>query len=298
MGHPSSCCQCRARSGEIVPTALILVHPRLGGRRVYRLFIDEVGNDSLASSKDPKEQYLCLLGVVLDLDYADGQFTKCMNALKFAVFGTTEVVLHRREMMKKEPAPYDLLKDPEVQSLCDERIMEIVTQACYTAIAVMIDKKALVEQYPKQVNPYHYCLMALIERYINWLKERGAVGDVMAESRTKKANKKLSGAYRYLYKHGTRAWSSTKLVHSPSEVQKHLTSGEIKLKGKDSNVAGLQLADILASPARRDLICRKEGVEMNECFGKGIVQELRKTKYRRSTWPPYKLEGYGTKILP
>ena len=244
-----------------------------------------------------------MLGVVLDLDYSRDVLTVGMDSLKQRVFGTKDIVLHRKELLKREPPPYDALLDPRIQKICDELLLKMISQAQYTAIAVMIDKKALVDQYPQQVNPYHYCLMALVERYINWLREQDkpgvkAVGDVMAESRTKKANKKLSEAYRYLYKHGTRAWSSVQLVHRPEEVQERLTSGEIKLQGKSANEAGLQLADLLANPARRDLICRRENVPMDDGFGKVIVSVLRTSKYRRALWYPYKLEGYGIKVLP
>ena len=265
---------------------------------MYRLFIDEVGNDSLTSANDPNERYLCLFGVILDLDYANGAFTEGMNALKESVFGTKDVVLHRKELLKKAPAPYDVLTNPRVQKLCDDTLIKLITDSNYTAIIVMIDKKALLDQYLWQANPYHYCLMALVERYINWLRDVGAVGDVLAEAREKKANKKLSATYKYLFKHGTRASTNTPLVHTPAEVQKYLTSGEIKIKGKRANIAGLQLADLLANPARRDLICNQQSVSMNEGFGKQIVRILMEQKYRRSTRSPYKLQGYGIKVLP
>ena len=266
--------------------------------RVYRLYIDEVGNDSLKSAEDPKEQYLCLLGVVLDLDYASGAFTTAMNDLKLAVFGNPKVILHRRELLKKFPAPYDALNDKLVQEVFDVFILKLIKESKYVAISVMIDKKALLAKYAWQANPYHYCIMALVERYINWLNDVNGVGDVMAEAREKKANKKLSAAYKYLYKHGTRASTTARLVHTPEQVQTRLTSGEIKFKAKEANIAGLQLADLLASPARRSLICYVERVKMNDGFGKKIATILLRRKYRRAAWPPYALLGYGVKLLP
>lgn len=265
---------------------------------MYRLFIDEVGNDSLTSANDPHEQFLCLLGVVLDLGYSTGEFTHQMDSLKETTFGTKNVILHRRELLKKSPSPYDALRDSVIQQTFDEGLLRLVTDSTYTAIAVMIDKKALVEQYRWQANPYHYCLVAMVERYINWLNDIGGVGDVLAEAREKKANKKLSEAYKYLYKHGTRASTTTSVVHSPDQVQKRLTSGEIKFRGKDANIAGLQLADMLANPARRHLICHLQDVKMNDGFGKVLVRVLLESKYRRAPWPPHKIKGYGIKLLP
>ena len=265
---------------------------------MYRLFIDEVGNDHLKSAANPNERYLCLLGIILDLDYAEGEFTHCLDLLKLSVFDTKDVVLHRRELMKKCPAPYDILLDAERQKKFDDGLLDIVTNSQYVALAVMIDKKRLLEKYNWQFNPYHYCLTAMIERYVNWLNDNDQKGDVMAEARDKKPNKKLSEAYKYLFKHGTGASTSAPRVLTATDLQRRLTSGEIKLKGKQANVAGLQLADLIANPARRHLICHEENVAMNDGFARKIARILVASKYRRATWPPYRIKGYGVKILP
>ena len=264
---------------------------------MYRLFIDEVGNDHVGSAEHPNERYLCLLGAIFDLEYADGQFTDTLNALKLEVFGSHDVVLHRRELMKKAPAPYDLLINPERQQRFDEGILQILGDANYVAIAVMIDKKKLAEKYIRHFNPYHYCLTAMIERYVNWLNDIDGRGDVLAEARDKKPNKRLKEANKYLYKHGTAASTSAPKVLSAAEIQRRLTSGEIKLKDKKANIAGLQLADLIANPARRHLICCEENVLMKDGFAKKIARILVGSKYRRSAWQPHKIKGYGIKIL-
>ena len=276
-----------------------LYHLRFPGSPVlHRLFIDEVGNDHLKSADDPSEQYLCLLGVILDFDYSEGPFTDRMNDLKQTTFGTTALTLHRRELLKRTPHPYDLLNDPDIQKTFDEGLFKLLDECEYVALAVMIDKKAHLEKYKWQFNPYHYCLTAMIDRYLNWLRDNNATGDVMVEARDKKPNKKLTEAYRYLYKHGTKASTSSRCVHTPAQVQEGLTSGEIKLKGKEANIAGLQLADLIANPARRHLICHLQKTPMNDGFGKRIARLLVDKKYRRSPWNAKKVDGYGIKLLP
>jgi hypothetical protein len=75
-----------------------------------------------------------------------------------------------------------------------------------------------------------------------------------------------------------------------------LSSGQLKIKKKEANVAGLQLADLLANPASRDLICKRQGVAMTATFGSRVVKILYEVKYRRS-WKGT-VKGYGTKTLP
>jgi hypothetical protein len=129
-----------------------------------------------------------------------------------------------------------------------------------------------------------------LERYALFLKGENAVGDVMAESREKKDNKRLAKAYRYIYKNGT--------DNIPAQlIQQRLSSVEIKIKRKSENIAGLQMADMLANPSCRDLICTHTSTPMTAEFGKRVVEILYKAKYRRN---PYNgtVAGWGTKWLP
>jgi hypothetical protein len=79
--------------------------------------------------------------------------------------------------------------------------------------------------------------------------------------------------------------------------QERLTSREIKLRSKTANVAGLQLADVIANPACRHLICVHEKQKMTAPFGIRIVNILIRKKYVQN---PYsgQIRGWGVKWLP
>lgn len=125
---------------------------------------------------------------------------------------------------------------------------------------------------------------------MRFLQRAGSVGDIVAESRGKKENKQLAKAYRYIFKHGT--------DHLPSKLmQVKLSSAEIKIKSKSDNIAGLQLADALANPSCRDLICTHTNTTMQAEFGKRVVEILYRRKYRRNPLDG-KVPGWGTKWLP
>ena len=96
-------------------------------------------------------------------------------------------------------------------------------------------------------HPYHHCLAALLERYCLWLGDRR--GDVLGESRRGNEDRHLKAAYQAIFQAGT-------LRHGEEFFQTRLTSKDIKLKPKEKNIAGLQLADLLAHPAKQRCLAR------------------------------------------
>ena len=257
---------------------------------MYRIFIDEVGNHDLKSCDDLRHRYLGLTGVIMELDYEEGAFTDRVNVLKQDVFPDTSVVLHRREIIDHTP-PFECLDDPATCARFDTQLLDVINTAQYDAITAVIDKLEHKQRYAVwRFHPYHYCLTVVLERYVQWLARNGRFGDVLAESRGKKEDMQLARAYRYIHDNGS-DHVDVKLF------QERLTSREIKLRSKTANVAGLQLADVIANPACRHLICVHEKQKMTAPFGIRIVNILIRKKYVRN---PYsgQIRGWGVKWLP
>ena len=61
----------------------------------------------------------------------------------------------------------------------------------------------------------------------------------------------------------------------------YLSSSQIKIEKKEANIAGLQLADLLANPASRYMICRKTKERMTAPFSREVMKILLKSKLRR-----------------
>ncbi|HEX3525560.1 MAG TPA: hypothetical protein VH988_00710 [Thermoanaerobaculia bacterium] len=76
----------------------------------------------------------------------------------------------------------------------------------------------------------------------------------------------------------------------------HLTSKELKLKKKIDNIAGLQLADLIAYPSFKATVARRNGRDLPGDFGGQIAKILEEGKYRCS--PQGRIEGWGRKWLP
>jgi len=69
----------------------------------------------------------------------------------------------------------------------------------------------------------------------------------MAESRGGKEDRRLKDSFSRLWEQGTD-------YVEPKEFQEVLTSKKLKLKNKSNNIAGLQLADLVAHPSRNEIL--------------------------------------------
>ena len=198
-------------------------------------------------------------------------------------------MLHRKELVNKRP-PFSALQDPDVEAAFNVELLECLRSWNYAVITVIIDKLQHVEQYQVwRYDPYHYCLKVLIERYISWLKSRQLAGDVMAESRGAKEDLRLKHSFRRVYEEGTE-------YVDQETIQAHLTSRELKVKPKANNIAGLQIADVIAHPSFRTALARRNKEMPPQNFGGQIAQILEDQKYYRS--PTGHFVGWGVKWLP
>jgi hypothetical protein len=170
-------------------------------------------------------------------------------------------------------------------------MLQFYAEAPYLVITVQIDKKAHLEAYEAwHFDPYHYCMRCMIERYVMYLNTHDWCGDVMVEARFKKVDKKLKASFERIYDDGTE--------NIPSRVvRRRLLSGQIQMKPKSENIAGLQIADGLAHPSARHMRFEREGREQLDDFGTRVAQILLDKKYRRNP-RTHRIEGYGRKWLP
>lgn len=259
---------------------------------MYRLYIDETGNADLGASGDPNHRYLSLTGVVFNLDHARAVLTPRLNALKQEFFHPDPdepIVLHRKDIMQRN-RPFHVLRDEELATAFDEGLFSVLEDCEYFVITAVIDKLEHLRRYAVwRYNPYHYCLEVLLERYVLWLNRLRATGDVMAEVRGGWFDRKLEASFSRHYKHGT--------DYVPRDVmQRCLTSNGLKLKTKEKNISGLQVADILAHPSAIYVRSIHAGNVNQRGFGQRIADLLVESQYNRS--PRGVIEGWGTKWLP
>lgn len=256
-----------------------------------RLYIDEVGNDDV---KTPAERFLSITGVTTKKRAHDLIISPAIEAIKAKFFGhdpiRNPVVLHRKEIVRKEP-PFQALQDEKTNQEWQVEILGLIDRLPYIANTVLIDKHEHVRRYPVWCyNPYHYCMRAVVERYVLWLNRHNLTGDVVAEPRFPKVDKKLKDSFRYIYRNGTEHIS-------PKVVQRCLTSHELKFDPKRNNVCGLQLVEMIAHPSHQALKVAFTGEPMKASFGKLVVEILDRSHYARDP-KTGETEGWGKKRLP
>jgi hypothetical protein len=260
---------------------------------LYRIYIDETGNHDMTHADDPNQRFLALTGVILESEYNTSVFQPELDEIKRQFFKhdpDVPVILHRKEIVNRR-SPFEALRGAEVEDHFNHSLLEGLQRWQYRIITVVIDKKIHRDQYSVwRYHPYHYCLAVMLERYVLFLHYGNHHGDVMVESRGRAEDEKLKDSFKRLYDLGT--------DNIPAERwQERLTSKELKVKSKTADISGLQLADILAHPSRREILQDHQLINDNrDIFGDKICKILRGDKYMRSRTG--QIEGYGKKLLP
>lgn len=242
----------------------------------HRLYVDESGDHTYNEIERVNKRYLGLTGIVVKTtDYRDC-FHPSLERLKQNIFPHSPddpVILVRNRIVRKKGI-FRCLLDPQVNARWEEGLLDFFREHLMRVFTVVLDKKAHRERYALAAfHPYQYCFTVLLERYRGWLAFVGGRGDVMAESRGGEEDVELKMVYRDYLEHGS-------YYLSAQQMQDVLTSKEVKLKRKDQNIAGLQIADLLAYPARVDILVRNNRMPTQSRFTKEINDVLN-TKYNQ-----------------
>ncbi len=260
--------------------------------RRYRLYIDESGDHTYGAIDDPGKRYLGLTGCFVEQEHYRSTLQPGMEALKQKHFPHSPdepVIFHRKDIINRK-GPFWRLRDEMARIAFDQDLLAFLLEMDYLVITVVIDKKAHTERYGAAAfHPYNYCLAVMLERYCGFLNYFNARGDVMAEGRGKKEDRVLEGAYHDLLKRGTR-WRNSEFFRDV------LTSKDIKIKLKKANIAGLQLADIIAYPSKHEILAGHGQVQTRHgIFGTEILKII-KRKYNRHLHDG-RISGYGKVFL-
>jgi hypothetical protein len=257
----------------------------------YRLYIDESGDHRFKQLTDEPGRFLCLLGCFFsqENDYLD--FHKDLEDFKQRHIPHNPdepVILHRKDIINARGC-FWRLRDPKARQVFDVDLLAVCAAARFRMVGVVIDKFELL-RFPTPAHPYNLALGFLLQRYCGYLNHFGHEGDVLAESRGGKEDRDLRASFDLHYARG--AW-----MVKAATFQRALTSGQLKLKKKSANIAGLQLCDILAHPVKRHILL-KEGVTSQPLgrFSQSLIRAV-SPRFNRHLYSG-RIEGYGTVFYP
>lgn len=255
----------------------------------YRLYLDEAGDH--VYSKDENNvvsRYLGITGVIFENDYYKNTVHPDFITFKDRHFPHNPdepVVFHRKELVNKK-GPFWRLNDPVREQGFNDDLLKTLGGYDFRLLTVVIDKNTHVKRYGElALHPYHYCVVALLERYCGFLNYFNAKGDVMAEGRGGREDMQLKEAYQNVWQSGTS-------FRKPEFFQAALTTKEIKIQPKTANVTGLQIADLLAYPCRMELLHGKgRAATPGGDFGQEVCKVV-EAKYNRHLQNG-RVDGYG-----
>ena len=216
------------------------------------------------------KRYLGLVGIAIESEYYRNEFHYALEALKQSFFPHSPdepLILHREDIYNRRHA-FGILAEPELNDKWEQTFQQFTLDAKFHLFGAVIDKQYMSERYGNEAqHPYHLCLTFLLERYKGFLHHNNHTGDVLAESRGGNADILLKDVYTNIWQNGNR-------YNTAESFQSVLTSKEIKIKPKKANIGGLQLADLLAHPITRDILCAKGQIDWADCFGKRLTKNL------------------------
>ncbi len=240
--------------------------------RRYRLYIDESGDHTFKLVDNDNHRYLGLLGIWFDVDEPYLAFVESLRALKAEIFGShpddPPLCLHRKDIVERRGS-FGRLRNPELNSRFEEGLDGVIQAGRFQMACVVIDKATHRMREDREFShPYHSCIATLLECYAGWLKLVGAQGDVMAESRGKVEDQELVEVFERSLRDGTRSFPA-------AELQETLTSRKIKLKKKEHAIPGLELADLLAYPFKREMVAERRGHAAPSDFSSRLLNAAR-----------------------
>lgn len=200
----------------------------------FIIYVDESGDHSLESIDPQYPIFVLSFCIFRKSEYAQ-QVTPAIRKLKFATFGHDMVVLHEIEIRRKKGAFSCLSKEPREAFL--ERLTDIIEDADFQLVAVVIDKRKLKDRYKQPAHPYHLALEFGLERIYRLLQGQGqaeALTYVVCEARGAKEDAELELEFR-------RIRDGANFFHRQLPF-------DLIVADKKTNSEGLQLADLTARP--------------------------------------------------
>lgn len=201
----------------------------------FVVYVDESGDHSLASVDKDYPVFVLALCIFHKRHYAE-KIVPAVEKLKFNYFGHDSVVLHENEI-RKQKGDFVFLAQRAVRDGFMEQLSSIMDASNFILIACVVDKARLPRGEGAGSNPYHVALGICLEALRAFLAEKHQdelKTHVVVECRGKKEDAELELEFRRICD-----------GNNPSGK---VLPFDIVFADKKTNLAGLQVADLVARP--------------------------------------------------
>ena len=201
----------------------------------YVVYVDESGDHSLASIDPDYPVFVLALCVFHKRHYAE-KIIPAVEKLKFNYFGHDSVVLHEHDI-RKQKGDFAFLSHLPKRLEFMRQLSSIMDASNFILIACVVDKTRMSKSEGASTNPYHFALDICLEALRGFLAEKKQdhlQTHLVVECRGKKEDRELELEFRR--------------IRDGSALGNRQLPFEIVFADKKTNLAGLQLADLVARP--------------------------------------------------
>lgn len=251
------------------------------GRRFsdYIVYVDESGDHSLASIDQGYPVFVLALCVFHKRHYAE-KIIPAVQKLKFNYFGHDSVVLHENEI-RKQKGDFAFLSHRPTRDEFMDRLSSVMDASNFILISCVVDKVRLSRNEGANSNPYHIALGVCLEALREFLAEKKQDDfktHVLVECRGKKEDAELELEFR-------------RICDCDNPGNRALPF-DIVFADKRTNLAGLQLADLVARPIGINYLRPDQGNKAFEMLKKKFFCDGGRSKVGCG------FENVGLKIYP
>lgn len=222
-------------SVEAIPVEQTALEPADRRFSDYIVYVDESGDHSLASIDQGYPVFVLALCVFHKRHYAE-KIVPAVEKLKFNYFGHDSVVLHENEI-RKQKGDFAFLSHRPTRDEFMGRLSSVMDASNFILIACVVDKVRLSRSEGASSNPYHIALGVCLEALREFLAEKKQdefKTHVLVECRGKKEDAELELEFRR--------------ICDGDNPGGRVLPFDIVFADKKTNLAGLQLADLVARP--------------------------------------------------
>lgn len=211
------------------------------------LFLDESGDHNLEKI-DLKYPIFVLAGAIFDSEYYSQHAVPRVSRFKIRAVGSESIILHTADMYRNRNG-FEFLKDTSSREMFYGELDRLIEGLDFSIVAAGIHKSKHFERYGiSAVDPYLLSLEFVVERFIFSLEDCRETGSIVAESRGTQLDNQLELAWLNLKIQGTR-------FIEPSRIVRKIT--DFRIVPKSDGIAGLEIADLVASPIGRNIMGKK-----------------------------------------
>jgi|SRR6185437_5862162 len=201
----------------------------LGDFSEYIVYVDESGDHSLGNINKEYPVFVLVFCIFKKSDYLE--IIKNITALKFKYFGHDKVIFHETDIRRKI-GDFKIF-NRESQAAFMNDYWKVIDDANVTIISCVIDKIGHKQKYVTPDNPYELSMKTCIEHFNNFLQTNNigenVVNHIVIEKRGKNEDAGLELAFRRI-------------------CENNKYNLKLRMASKQTNCAGLQLADLIARP--------------------------------------------------